>query len=71
MYLFPNKSESCLPSRTIRIKLTTATANYCVAQNTQMIHKTKGHFVLHKNSYTYLHLMALKVQSIELIPTKV
>ena len=50
MYLFPmNKSASCigLPSRTIRIKLTTGTANYCVAQNTQMIHNTNGHFVLH------------------------
>ena len=48
MYLFPmNKSESCLPSRTIRSKLATATVNYRVAQNTQMIHKTSGHFVLH------------------------
>ena len=55
MCLFPNKSASCLPSRTIRIKLTTATANYCVAQNAQMMHKMKGHFVLHKNSNTYLH----------------
>ena len=39
----------------VRIKLTTATANYCVAQNAQMMHKMKGHFVLHKNSNTYLH----------------
>ena len=72
MYLFPmNKSASCLPSRTIRIKLTTATANYFVAQNTQMIHKRNGHFVLHKNSNTSLHLIALIVQFIELISTKV
>ena len=73
MYLFPmNKSASCLPSRTIRTKLTTATtANYGVAQNTQMIHKTSGHFVLHKNFNTPLHLIALIVQSIELIPIKV
>ena len=71
MYLFRrNKSASFLPSRTIRIKLTTA--NYCVAQNTQTIHKTNGHFALHKNSYTPLHFkIALIVQSIELIPTKV
>ena len=71
MYLWRrNKSASYLPSRTIRIKLTTA--NYCVAQNTQTIHKTNGHFLLHKNSYTSLHFkIALIVQSIELIPTKV
>ena len=70
MHLFPmNKSASFLPSRTIRIKLTTA--DYCVARNTQMIHKTNERFVLHKNSYTSLHLIALIVQSIELIPTKV
>ena len=74
MYLFPmNKSASCigLPSRTIRIKLTTGTANYWVAQITQMIHATNGHFVLHKNFNTSLHLIALIVQSIDLIPTKV
>ena len=60
MYLLPmNKSASFLSSRTIRIKLTTAAANYSVAQNTQMIHKTDGHFVLHKNSNTSLHLTAL------------
>ena len=59
MYLLPmNKSASFLSSRTIRIKLTTATANYSFAQNTQMIHKTDGHFVLHKNSNTSLHLTA-------------
>ena len=70
MHLFPmNKLASFLPSRTIRIKLTTA--DYRVAQNTQMIHKTNERFVLHKNSYTSLHLIALIVQSIELIPTKV
>ena len=50
--------------------LNTATANYFVAQNTQMIDKTNGHFVLHINSNTSLHLIALIVQSIELIPTK-
>ena len=48
MHLFPmNKSASCLPSRTIRTKLATATINYRIAQNTQIIHKTSGHFVLH------------------------
>ena len=65
MYLFPmNKLASCLPSRTIRTKLTTATANYGVAQSTQMILKTSGHFVLHKNSNTPLHLIALIVHPI-------
>ena len=61
MYLFPmNKSPSCFPSRTIRIKLSTATAIIA-----------SGHFVLHKNSNTSLHLIALIVQPIESIPTKV
>ena len=73
MYLFPmNKSASCLPSRTTYVNLTDYSYSYyCVAQNTQMIHKTNEHFALHKNSNTSLHLIALKVQSIELIPTKV
>ena len=33
-------------------------------------YKTNGHFVLPKNSNTSLHLIALIVQSIRLIPTK-
>ena len=35
-----------------------------------MMHKTDGHFVLHKKSNTSLHLIALIVQSMELTPAK-
>ena len=70
MYLFAmNKPASFLPSQMIGIKLTTATANFYVLQNTQMMHKTDGHFVLLKKSNTSL-LIALIVQSVELTPTK-
>ena len=73
MYLFPmNKAESCLPSRTIRTKLTTATAIQLrrakYANDTQ---DERTLFFLHKNSNTSSHLIALIVQSIKLIPTKV
>ena len=63
MYFFSmTKSATCLLSRTTGIKLTTATANYCVAQNTQMIQDER---TLGKNSNTSLHLKALVVQTIE------
>ena len=42
MYLFPmNKSASCFPSRTIRIKLSTATAIIASPKIHKMIHKTE------------------------------
>ena len=72
MYLFPmNKSASCLPSRTIRIKLSAATAIIASRKIHKWYTRRNGHFVLHKTSDTSLHLIAVIVQSIELIPTKV